>query len=249
MLAMMQTTAFTNAHEAPEPMAFVSDRGSMIRFETLDGTQGNAYYVPAPAATDKVLILFHEWWGLNDYIKREAVRWQDLLGDVDVYAIDLYDGKVATTSETAQKLSKDLDARRTDNIIKGMLAKAGKDKLIATLGWCLGGSYAFTASVFAGQQARGCVMYYGFPEADEKKIKPLQTDVLYIRGTKDAFITPEMVHQFELAVVGTGHQIIREDYPAVHAFANPSNPKHDAAAAAQAQKKAVAFLKEKLQLE
>jgi len=196
-----------------------------------------------------VLILFHEWWGLNDYIKREAVRWQDLLGNVDVYAVDLYDGKVATTPEMASNLSGSLDVRRTDNIIKGALAKAGKNNQIATLGWCLGGSYAFTAAVNAGMQARGCVMYYGFPEKDVKRIKPLQTDVLFVQALQDQFITTEMIKTFQEQVRATNHEFKWESFDAVHAFANPSNPKHNADAAAKAEVLTVQFLKEKLGLE
>ena len=248
-MAMANTAAFMSAHEAPLPLDYKTDRGSIVTFNTLDGKKGRAFYVPSPAGTDKVLILFHEWWGLNDYIKREAVRWQDLLGNVDVYAVDLYDGKVATTPEMASNLSGSLDVRRTDNIIKGALAKAGKNNQIATLGWCLGGSYAFTAAVNAGMQARGCVMYYGFPEKDVKRIKPLQTDVLFVQALQDQFITTEMIKTFQEQVRATNHEFKWESFDAVHAFANPSNPKHNADAAAKAEVLTVQFLKEKLGLE
>lgn len=249
MIAMLESRDFNEAHMAPEPFAYETDRGNMVSFETLDGKQGNAFYVPSPQPTDKVLIIFHEWWGLNDYIKREAVRWQDTLGNIDVYAVDMFDGKVAATADEAQKLSSGLDPRRADNIVKGIVVKAGKDKLIGTLGWCLGGTYAFAAAVQAGAQARGCVMYYGFPEKDVKKIKPLTTDVLFIWGTKDKFITRKVVDDFGQAVSATGHKFMMEPYEAVHAFANPSNPQYNVVAATQAKEKAVAFLKEKLLLE
>lgn len=249
MMAMMTDAEFKAAHEPPMPFSFQSEKGSMVNFETLDGAKGQAYYVPSAEPTSKVLILFHEWWGLNDYIKKEAVRWQELLGNVDVYAIDLYDGKVATTSEEASKLSSGLDKTRTDNLIKGMLVKAGKDKLIATLGWCLGGSYAFRASVLADAQAAGCVMYYGFPEKDTKRIKPLKTDILYNWASQDHFITRAIVDSFQTEVLKTGRKFRMETYDAVHAFANPSNPKYDKEAAGRAETLSVAFLKEKLQLE
>ena len=249
MMAMAKTEAFRAAHEDPIPFTFQSDKGSMVQFETLDGTKGNAYYVPAKAPTTKVLMIFHEWWGLNDYIKKEAVRWQEMLGDVDIYAVDLYDGKIATTSEEASKLSSGLDKTRTDNIIKGALVKAGKDVQIATLGWCLGGSYAFTASVFAGMQASGCVMYYGFPEKDKKRIKPLKTDVLFIWASQDNFIKKPLVEALEAEVKKAGHKLTIETFDAAHAFANPSNPKHDAAASEKAEALSIAFLKEKLLIE
>ena len=247
--ALLDTKEFAAAHEAPLPFEYTTDRGSMVTFNTPDGKKASAFYVPSTAPTDKVLLIFHEWWGLNDYIKREAVRWQDSLGNVDVYAVDLFDGQVATTPEQAQKLSSGMDLRRGEAIVKGMVIQAGKDKLIATLGWCFGGSYSFTAAVAAGDQAKGCVMYYGFPEQDKKKIKPLKTDVFYVWGSKDNFITKDKVDAFGVAVRDAGRAFTLNTYDAVHAFANPSNPKHDAVAAADAETKTVAFLKKQLQLD
>ena len=91
-------------------------------------------------------------------------------------------------------------------------------------------------------------MYYGYPEKDAKNITPLQTDVLYIRGTKDKFITPDLVSNFETSIKAAGRTITIEAYDADHAFANPSNPRFDAAATAAAQGKALAFLRSHLVL-
>lgn len=248
MLALAADAKFVQAHDAPEPFQYQKPRGSMITFQTLDGKTGKAYYVPSSEASTRTLIVFHEWWGLNDYIRREADRLQDSLGAVDVYALDLYDGKVATSQEQASAYAAGLDKRRTDILIKGMLTKAGRDNTIATLGWCLGGGYAFRASVLAEKQAAGTVMYYGFPEKDAKNIAPLQADVLYIRGTQDSFITQAMLDPFVAEVKHAGRNITVESYDAAHAFANPSNPKHDAAASADALGKAVRFLRSQLAL-
>ena len=89
-------------------------------------------------------------------------------------------------------------------------------------------------------------MYYGFPEKDMKRIKPLKCDVLYIRGTKDDYIKEADVNEFEKKVKSAGHNITTHSYAAVHAFANPSNPKYDAKAAGEAHVISLAFLKEKL---
>jgi len=50
---------------------------------------------PAPT-----LILIHEWWGLNDQIKAVAAEYANL-GYVTL-AVDLMDGKVATTPDAAR---------------------------------------------------------------------------------------------------------------------------------------------------
>ena len=247
ILAM--NTDFKAAHEAPEPLNYTPAKGSMVSFETVDGTNGNAFYVPSDQPTNNVLLIFHEWWGLNDYIKREAERWQEMLGNIDVYAVDLYDGKVATDQPTASKLSSGLDKKRAMNIVNGAIAVSGKDKRVATLGWCMGGTWSLNAALAAGSRSAATVMYYGFPETDQKKINALNSDVLYMWASRDKFITRDVVEKFQNQVQETGHYMTLHTFEADHAFANPSNPKHDKTATAQAEKLTLAFLREKLQLE
>lgn len=241
-IAMASTTTFEMAHDAPLPFEYAPDHGKMVEFETDNATKGYAFYVPSDKPTNSVLLLFPEWWGLNDYIKQEAERWQKMLGNVDVYAVDLYDGKVAATPEEAKKLSTSLDAKRGESIVNGILSVAGTDKNIATLGWCMGGSWSFTATILAGQQAKACIMYYGFPEQDSLKISRLKCDVLYNWGSKDAFITKDKIDEFQKNIEATKHQFTLHSFYADHAFANPSNPKHDPVATEQANNFALKFL-------
>jgi carboxymethylenebutenolidase len=241
---------FKAAHETPLPLNYTPAKGSMIEFPVSGGPDGKAFYVPSDVPSDKVLIVFHEWWGLNDYIKREAENWQKMLaGKVAVYAADLYDGNVASTPDEAGKLASTLDTKRGKAVVSGLLQRIGNDKNIATIGWCMGGSWSFNAAVLAGREAKGCVMYYGFPEKDINNIKPLKCDVLYIRGNKDTYITGKDVDEFKKKVKSQGHNITSYSFDAVHAFANPSNPKYDAKAAGEAQAISLKFLKSKLSVE
>lgn len=249
--ALAMNTDFGAAHLPPEPIDYTPDeRSRMMTFNTLDAEKPcRAFYVPSDAQATGVLLIFHEWWGLNEYIMQEAEKWQKLLGSVDVYAVDLYDGVVATDAKTAAQLSSNLDEKRAETIVKSVLMQAGKDKRVATLGWCMGGSWSFKATMLAGNNATGCVMFYGFPEKEEKNIRNLQTDVLYVWASKDSFITKNDVAEFKNAVEATQHEFYWHTYEAGHAFANPSNPKHDKLAAAQADHEALKFLKEKFQIE
>ena len=250
MKALALNKSFKAAHEAPLPLEYAPQKGSMVHFPVKGGADGNAFYVPADESTDKVLLVFHEWWGLNDYIKREAENWQKYLGGhVAVYAIDLYDGKVATTPDEAGKLMNNLDAKRGEAIINGVLNKIGKDKKVATIGWCMGGSWSFTASMLAGSQVSGCVMYYGFPEKDDARIKAMNANTLYIYGTKDNFIKKQDVMDLGNKIIKNGRSFTFQSYDAVHAFANPSNPKYDEKAAGEALQLAMAFLKGQLSLQ
>src|SRR2546421_432602 len=48
------------------------------------------------------LLVFHEWWGLNEWVKHQA---DELAGlGYLALAVDLYKGKVAKDPQTAQKL-------------------------------------------------------------------------------------------------------------------------------------------------
>jgi len=243
--------AFKDAHLPPNPISFTPEKGSMIQFHVPGGGyDGNAFYVPADSPSDKVLLIFHEWWGLNDYIRKEAEKWQKLLGGkVSIYAIDLYDGKEAVTPDEAGKLMGSLDPNRGETIINGLLQRIGNGKHIATLGWCMGGSWSFTGAVAAGHEAVGCVMYYGFPEKNPDRIKALRCDVLYIRGSKDAFIKAADVDAFETKVKVSGHDFTLDSFDAVHAFANPSNPNYDIKSATDAQNISLKFLKDKFSIE
>jgi carboxymethylenebutenolidase len=250
MKALALNKSFKAAHEAPLPLSYTAKSGEMIHFSTPDGRDGHAFYVPADEPGDKVLFVFHEWWGLNDYIKREAENWQkELGGKVAVYAIDLYDGKVATTADEAGKMANALDEKRGEAIINGLIKKIGSEKKIATIGWCMGGSWSFTGSICAGRQALGCVMYYGFPEKDAARVKSVKSNVLYIYGTQDNFIKKEDAQTFGNILIKSGHGFTFQSYDAPHAFANPSNPKYNAKAAADAHALALAFLKGELSLQ
>ncbi|MBX7202182.1 MAG: dienelactone hydrolase family protein [Bacteroidia bacterium] len=237
---------FQQAHQNPLPFKFTTENGRMISFPVKGGANASAFYVPAKTNSNKVLLVFHEWWGLNDYIKKEAEDWQAALGDLDVYAIDLYDGKVAVNQEEAAKLMNALQPERALQIINGLLRMIGDNKEIATLGWCMGGSWSFQAAIEAGGQSKACVMYYGFPEKDAKRLEAIQSDILYIQATQDKFITNEAVQQFQDKLHKAGRKITVIPFNAEHAFANPSNPQFNKTFTLEARLKVIEYLKNAL---
>jgi carboxymethylenebutenolidase len=250
MVAFASNQDFKDAHTAPEPIDFKAETGKMITFATPDGKTGTAFAIPSPKPSAKILFIFHEWWGLNDHIKREAELWQKMLGDVHVYALDLYDGKVATVADSAGKYMMGMKPERAASIVEGLVSYATSNKQteIATLGWCMGGSWSYQGAVIAGNKAKACVMYYGFPDGNIEKLKTLKTEVLYIQALQDAFIKSEAVEKFAQDFKTAGKSIDIKKYDAVHAFANPSNPKFNKEASAEAQKLSLAFIKKGLNL-
>jgi carboxymethylenebutenolidase len=243
--AMLGTDkSFAELHPNPLPFHFTEGTGKMITFKTVDGKDASAYQVVQGQEKHRVILLIHEWWGLNDYIKQEAEKLANELGDVTVLALDLYDGRVASTREDAGKIMSETKEERIKTILNGAIASAGKEAKIYSIGWCFGGGWSLQASLLAGKQAGGCVMYYGMPESDVSKLKNLQADVLGIFADQDKNITPALVSAFETNMKTAGKKLTVKHYDAVHAFANPSNPKYNKEFSDDAHKLVLTFFRE-----
>nr|WP_229598861.1 dienelactone hydrolase family protein [Runella limosa] len=244
MAAWAADANFMAMHDAPEAYHYAG-KGETIKFSTPDGKDASGFLIKAPKKSDKWLFVYQEWWGLNDHIKHEAETFYNDLGDVNVLALDMYDGQVGTTPQEAGKIMQSVPKERLTAIMQGALAHVGKKAKIASVGWCFGGMLSLQSALLEGKQAVGCVMYYGRPEQDVEKLKTLNVDVLGVFGKQDKAPSPEMVEQFEQNMKAAGKQVTVKMYDAVHGFANPSNPKHDATATADAYKHSIEYLKKK----
>jgi carboxymethylenebutenolidase len=246
MQLMASTKEFQKAHDEPLPYTHVSMAGGeMIQFKTADGSMANAFLIKAAKKSNKYLFVYQEWWGLNDHIKKQAEVFYNDLKDVNVLAIDMYDGKVATTREDAGKYMSGADPKRLETIINGAIDYAGKEAKIASVGWCFGGGLSLKSAILGGKQVVGCVMYYGMPEKDVAKLKTLNCDVLGLFAGKEQWISPAVVAQFEKDMASAGKSVKVKSYDAEHAFANPSNPKFDKVASEDAYNLAINYLKGK----
>jgi carboxymethylenebutenolidase len=234
---------FRSAHAEPLPFHFASQNGQWVSFKTSDGAEGHGFEIKSLKESDKYLFVIHEWWGLNDYIKQEAERIQKELGNVNVIALDLYDGKVATSQQEAGKYMSEAKENRIRAIIEGALEYAGPKAKIGTIGWCFGGGWSLQSALTGGKQTVACVMYYGMPETDQTKLRALNSPVLGIFAGKDGWITPAKVKEFEGAMKKASKRITVKMFDADHAFANPSNPKFDKKATAEAHRLAIEFLR------
>ncbi len=239
---------FVKSHPQPGSFKLTNGKGEMITFNTPDGKTGNAYRLKADKETNKYLFVIHEWYGLNDYIKQEAENLQQELGNINVVAIDLYDGKVAKNNEEASKYVQEVESERAVNIIKGAIDYIGTNAEVGTIGWCFGGGWSLQSSMLLGDKGKASVIYYGMPEKDTSKLGKLKAPVLGIFGSRDKWITPEVVSSFEANMKSLGKEVVINSYDADHAFANPSNPKHNKEAAEDARKITIEFLKTKMGL-
>jgi len=237
---------FRMSHANPRPYHFQSSIGKAITYKVADGKDANAFEFKAKTATNNWLIVIHEWWGLNDFVKHESEKLYTDLGNVNVLDLDLYDGKIATTREDAGKLMQTVTDARARAIISGAYAYVGAKAHIATIGWCFGGGWSLQASLMAGKQDVACVMYYGMPEQDVNKLKTLNADVLGNFANKDGFISPKIVSKFADDMKAAGKKLDYKEYDADHGFANPSNPIYNSPATTDAYARTLAFLKPRL---
>ena len=235
--------AFAALHPAPIMVDPANLLGKMTNFTAADGKTASAYFIASKKKSNKWLIVIQEWWGLNDQIKLEADKYYTDLGDVNVMAVDMYDGKVAATPDSAMKLMRGTDMGRMTAIIQGAIKHAGTNANIYSVGWCFGGMWSLQTAILAGPQAKGAVMYYGRPESNMDKLKSIQCDVIGFFGNLDQSPSPTMVNEFEANMKLAGKNLTVNRYEAGHGFANPSNPSYNAAAKADAYTKAITFLK------
>lgn len=247
MKAFASDPAFQALHLSPITIHYTA-KGDMISFSTPDGKTGSAYLVKAKKQSDKWLFVYQEWWGLNDHIKKESDRfYDDLGGNVNVLALDMYDGKSTTDPKEAGQLMQSVQEPRLESIVKGAQAYAGAKAKIAQVGWCFGGSWSLKSGLLNGKQNVGIVMYYGMPVKDVERLKTLNSDVLGLFAT-EKYISKEVIEEFAVNMKAAGKELNYTIFDGVHGFANPSNPKYDGEKAKEAYGMALSYLKKRLKV-
>ncbi|MEJ2066361.1 MAG: dienelactone hydrolase family protein [Deltaproteobacteria bacterium] len=173
------------------------------------------------------VLVVHEWWGVNDYVRRRARMLAEL--GYAALAVDMYGGKVATTPADAQKFAGEI--RDNFDLAKARFM-AGMDFLkgqsivdptrIAAIGYCFGGGIVLNMAL-EGVDLKGVVSFHG----GLASVKPAQkgavkAKILVLHGEADTTSTPEQVAAFkkEMDAAGADYRFI--SYPgAKHAFTNP----------------------------
>ncbi len=222
--------------------------GKSITFKTPDGKDASGYFIKAKKNSDKWLFVYQEWWGLNDYIRRQSDQfYKDLGENVNVLALDMYDGKSTDTPQEAGKLMMGTKEDRLVNIVKGGMNYAGPKAKIANVGWCFGGGWSLRSGLMGGDNTVGTVMYYGMPVQDVEQLKKLNGDVLGLFATEER-ISKAVIEQFDANMKKAGKDLTYKIFPGVHGFANPSNPKYDEENAKIAYGMALGYLKKRLKV-
>jgi dienelactone hydrolase len=192
--------------------------------------EGQLAYDDAAKGPQPLVLVVHEWWGLNDYAKGRARQLAEL-GYV-AFAVDMY-GKGVLAKDAneagalAGKMRGDRKAMR-QRIAAALDAVKGNPRVdpkrIAAIGYCFGGTVVLELAR-SGADIAGVVSFHGgldTPEpADARNTK---CKVLVLSGADDRSVPMAQVSAFEEEMRGG-----KVDYAvtlyggAVHAFTNPAS--------------------------
>ena len=230
-------------------VSFAAD-GKPVSYKSGDETVQAVLYTPAGKGPFPAIIVIHEYWGLNDWVKEQASKLSDQ--GYEALAIDLYRGKVATTPDMAHELMRGVPEDRAKRDLHAafefLQSQANvKKNRIAAIGWCMGGGYALDVALQEPTLAAD-VINYGHLATDPDALQKINAPILGLFGGQDRGITPDDVHKFEAAMKQAGKVIDVKIYDdAGHAFENPNNKAgYRADDAADAWKRTVSFLAENL---
>src|SRR3954471_6773557 len=91
--------------------------GKQVTYKSGDENVNGLLFEPSGKGPFPAIVVIHEWWGLNDWVKEQASKFSDE-GYVTL-AIDLYRGKVATTPEEAHEIMRGVPE---DRAVRDLLA-------------------------------------------------------------------------------------------------------------------------------
>jgi carboxymethylenebutenolidase len=182
--------------------------------------------VPEGKGPFPAVMVIHEWWGLNEWVRSAAER---LAGEGYVtLAIDLYRGHVAGSSDEAHELMRGVPEDRAARDLKAGVAflrgmKSVIPGKVGSVGWCMGGGYSLQAAVSIPELA-ATVICYGRLVTDSAAIAGMRSPLLGIFGAQDRGIPEASVREFQETGRSLGKEIDVTIYPdAGHAFMNPGN--------------------------
>lgn len=221
-------------------------KGEMTEFTTSEG-KAKAFWVKPDGPDKPVIIMIHEFWGLNDNIRQTAEKMNTDTG-YGVLAIDMYKGQVAEDASQARTYMGQVTEAYGQAVVAGAVKAIKGGELysaphVGTIGYCFGGGWSHKAAIAGGEDVDACVIYYGMPVTNQAELAKLKAPVLMVWPTQDNFINKEVVDRFKAAMEEANKPLTVESYDANHAFANPSNARYDKDSAEDAWSKTLAFYK------
>jgi len=174
------------------------------------------------------VLVVHEWWGLNDYIRRRARMLAEL--GYTALAVDMYgDGKTGSNAAEATALMsaavadpKALEARfqaACDRVGSQPTVDPSK---IAAIGYCFGGAVVLHAAR-VGMPLKAVVSFHGSLGSFHKPAPgSVKAKILVCHGAADALVPEDQIAAFKAEMDAAGADYRFVAYPgALHGFTNP----------------------------
>jgi dienelactone hydrolase len=174
------------------------------------------------------ILVVHEWWGLDDYVRSRAKQLAEL--GYTALAVDMYgDGKTAEHPKDAGAFAASV---MKDPQVALARFQAAMDVLklqpvvdpekIAAIGYCMGGAIVLNAAR-QGIDLDAVASFHGSLGGLLPIEGPIKAKVLVCHGADDSFIPPEKVAAFKQEMEEAGADFKFVSYPgAKHGFSNPA---------------------------
>lgn len=196
----------------------------------VEGQDHKGYYAgPRGPGLKPGIIVVHEWWGHNDYVRSRAEQLSKL--GYHAFALDMYgDGKNTIHPKNAKAFAMQsmknpaLAKKRFMKALEVLKSKEGVDpNRIAAIGYCFGGAVVLNMAR-AGVDLQAVASFHGsLKSAFKAKRGTVKAKLLVLNGASDPMITQKDIKNFktEMRKAQVSYEFI--NYPqAKHAFTNPS---------------------------
>jgi dienelactone hydrolase len=176
------------------------------------------------------VLVVHEWWGCNDYVRRRASMLAEL--GYTALAVDMYGGgRTADNPDTAGRLMNGLLAdlavvrERFDVAQEQLGSHATTDpSRLAAIGYCMGGGIVLHMARY-GAALRAVASFHGslpLGLAPHGEGSEVTARVAVYHGEADVFFSAEQVNAFKAEMRKTGADCLFVTLPgALHGFSNP----------------------------
>lgn len=174
------------------------------------------------------ILMIHEWWGINNYVKGRAEQLVNL-GYV-VFVLDMYGkGVVTVKPKEAKELSKPFYEDRQlmrERAAAGLEILANFKKVdplkLGVVGYCFGGTVALELARSGADLDAVISFHGGLSTPDSTGANNIRGDVLVLHGAADPFVSKTEVDNFieEMNNAGVTWQL-NQYSDAMHAFSNP----------------------------
>lgn len=215
-------------------LLFACNTEAKVRTKAIEYRHGDTLLQGYLAWDDSVkgkrpgVLVVHEWWGHNAYVRHRAEQLAKL-GYI-AFALDMYGkGIIAKTPEEAGKLAGQF---KNDRPLGRARAQAGLDVLlqqkmtdparVAAIGYCFGGTTVLEMAR-GGASLAGVVSFHGNLDTPlPARPATVKAKVLVLHGADDPFVPAEQLTAFEneMRQAGVDWQLTKYG-GAVHSFTNP----------------------------